>query len=567
MIGMVVATASLLLATGGARAAFGDGTRPPITTPPPAGDVTPPAEAIVPSHDPGNAACGGWYHQNTYGAHWTTDATWWEYACDQTGHAGDYWTTDYYYWDGSKSVFYGEWYAESWWDEYTYYECSWLDEAAGDWYGPFPCDQLNPGLPPSPPNVAPTASFTLSCSWLTCGFDGSGSSDSDGWIMTWSWDFGDNAFMGGNSDASHTYAEPGTHTVTLTVTDNAAATATYSTTVVVVAPPPAPPNSAPTASFTFSCVGVTCSFDGGGSADSDGTIASYSWYFGDNVGTGSSSPTAQHDYLQAGTYTATLEVTDSGGAKGSASQVVVVTNAAPVASFAFSCSALSCSFDGSASTDSDGRIKSYWWDFGDGSPLGVGSTAQHLYAFGGTYNVKLTVIDNGGINATSANTVGVAPSNAPPTPSLTFTCSGLSCSFDGSASADSDGAIASYGWSFGDGSNGSGKTTQHAYAQGGTYTVTLAVTDDRSASASESKTVTVIGLTASGSKVKGVQKVDLSWTGPASTTFDVYRNGTKIATVQAVAYTDTANKGSGSYTYKVCVAGTSSCSNAATVVF
>ncbi|MEL0036754.1 MAG: PKD domain-containing protein, partial [Gammaproteobacteria bacterium] len=73
------------------------------------------------------------------------------------------------------------------------------------------------------PNVAPTASFTFSCSALSCDFDGSGSSDSDGSVVSYSWNFGDGNSASG-ATASHTYAGNGTYEVTLTVTDNAGAT-------------------------------------------------------------------------------------------------------------------------------------------------------------------------------------------------------------------------------------------------------------------------------------------------------------------------------------------------------
>lgn len=72
-------------------------------------------------------------------------------------------------------------------------------------------------------NSSPTASFTHSCTDLTCSFDGSGSSDSDGSISSYEWDFGDGD-SGSGVTVSHTYADYGTYTVTLTVTDDDGAT-------------------------------------------------------------------------------------------------------------------------------------------------------------------------------------------------------------------------------------------------------------------------------------------------------------------------------------------------------
>ncbi|BAL26401.1 S8 family serine peptidase [Azoarcus sp. KH32C] len=80
-----------------------------------------------------------------------------------------------------------------------------------------------------------------------------------------------------------------------------------------------------------------------------------------------------------------------------------------------------------------------------------------------------------------------------------------------------------------------------------------------------------ITLTASGYKVKGLQKADLKWSGATSTYVDIRRNSVVISSPGEPndgAYTDAINKnGSGSYTYKVCEAGTSNCSNDAVVVF
>jgi subtilisin family serine protease len=84
-----------------------------------------------------------------------------------------------------------------------------------------------------------------------------------------------------------------------------------------------PVNQAPTASFTFSCTDLTCSFNGSGSSDADGSISSYSWSFGD--GSSSTGATVNKTYASAGTRTVTLTVTDNGGATGSASQSVTTT--------------------------------------------------------------------------------------------------------------------------------------------------------------------------------------------------------------------------------------------------
>jgi PKD repeat protein len=171
----------------------------------------------------------------------------------------------------------------------------------------------------------------------------------------------------------------------------------------------------------------------------------------------------------------------------------VVANTPPVARFTETLSGLSGSFDGSTSTDSDGTIASYAWDFGDGT-TGTGAQATKTYDAAGTYTVKLTVKDNAGAAHTTSKAITVSaptPVNAPPKAAFTQTATGLAASFDGSASTDSDGTIASYAWDFGDGTTGTGAQVSKTYPAAGTYKVTLTVTDNAGATNTTSKALTV----------------------------------------------------------------------------
>jgi serine protease len=82
-------------------------------------------------------------------------------------------------------------------------------------------------------------------------------------------------------------------------------------------------NESPVADFSYSCDGSICDFDASTSYDTDGTIVSYAWDFGD--GTSGSGITASHTFTEAGTYTVTLRVTDDIGAVGSKTQDVEIT--------------------------------------------------------------------------------------------------------------------------------------------------------------------------------------------------------------------------------------------------
>ncbi len=162
----------------------------------------------------------------------------------------------------------------------------------------------------------------------------------------------------------------------------------------------------------------------------------------------------------------------------------------PSASFTENCSNLTCSFDGTGSTDPDGSIASYAWTFGDGQS-GSGASPSHTYGAAGTYDVTLTVTDNEGNTDSATRSVRVGtPSGGSPTASFTVFCQWAACDFNGTASADPDNDIASYAWAFGDGQSGTGSTARHTYpSRQATYTATLTVTDRSGNAASATKQI------------------------------------------------------------------------------
>jgi PKD repeat protein len=185
-----------------------------------------------------------------------------------------------------------------------------------------------------------------------------------------------------------------------------------------------PDNADPTANFTApACqVGVACTFTDA-STDADGTIASRSWTFQDGSPATSTEATQAVTFASAGTKNVTLTVTDNEGADASVTRQVTVTsgtpaNQPPVASFTFECSSQDCTFT-NTSTDADGTIVSYSWDFDDGSPAVTTEDATHTFAVTEltTFTVGLTVTDDDGASTTTTNDVNVAPP-------ATLNCSG-----------------------------------------------------------------------------------------------------------------------------------------------
>jgi len=162
------------------------------------------------------------------------------------------------------------------------------------------------------------ASFSYSCYELSCDFT-DGSSDSDGSVVAWSWEFGDGA-VSSDQNPTHTFASEGDYDVTLWVTDNEGA---MDSVAQIVSVDNTTVNVPPTAAFTYICSGLYCDFDGSGSTDSDGTIVSYEWIFGD--GATANGQTTSHAFGTDGEYDVSLTVTDNLGATDSENQLVSVT--------------------------------------------------------------------------------------------------------------------------------------------------------------------------------------------------------------------------------------------------
>ena len=160
-------------------------------------------------------------------------------------------------------------------------------------------------------------------------------------------------------------------------------------------------------------------------------------------------------------------------------------NNLPIANFTFVTNDLGVTFT-DTSSDSDGSIVVWNWDFGDGNIAGS-QNPSHTYAAAGSYTVALTVTDNdGGVDSSSQQvTVSAAGGNAPPVAAFAYSCSARDCSFDSSAASD-DSGITGWAWDFGDGTVSAEANPGHVYAANGSYTVTLVVTDAGLASDSAS---------------------------------------------------------------------------------
>jgi PKD repeat protein len=230
--------------------------------------------------------------------------------------------------------------------------------------------------------AAPVANFTGSPTAgeapLTVNF----SDASTGSITSWAWDFGDT----GTSTAqnpSHVYSNPGTYTVTLTVTGPGGSDTLTRVDYVTVSEP-----GAPVANFAGTPTSGNAPLTVNFTDLSSGSITSWAWDFGD-TGT-STAQNPSHVYSNPGTYSVTLTVTGPGGTGALTRTDYITVNAPPASTFYY------VSFAGSASVPNVGTVEdedivSYdtgtgtWSLYFDGSDVGLGSTdvnAFHVRANG-----------------------------------------------------------------------------------------------------------------------------------------------------------------------------------------
>ncbi len=315
------------------------------------------------------------------------------------------------------------------------------------------------------------------------------STDLDGEVVSWLWDFGDGS-SSVTPSPTHTFIDEGDFLVSLTVRDAEDA-------VTAVARWLAVGNDPPTADFSWSPASVTTVVDAqftSQSLDPDGTIVSWTWDFGD--GGSGSGPVVDHRYSALGTYTVVLLVTDDNGATASVSKEMSVINSRPVAAFTFPNDLVSFSearFE-DRSYDLDGSITGWSWSFGDGGTSSAPSPT-HTFQRPGVYRVNLTVTDDRGWTDRSSSYVTV--SNRPPLVNMTVPA-GEHWSLDvlqfSASGADLDGTVEGFVWDMGDGTLLEGDRVSHAYFAPGTYTVTVTCRDDSGGESSNSSMIEVQNL-------------------------------------------------------------------------
>ncbi|WNJ20360.1 PKD domain-containing protein [Pontibacter sp. G13] len=321
----------------------------------------------------------------------------------------------------------------------------------------------------------PTASFSLDetrgCPNLTVNFTDTSIPDTT--LVSWLWNFGDGQ-ASTDQHPSHTYANPGAYTVSLTITNvlGCTQTATYSDTLFVVTPPAV----AFGVSDTAGCRPLAVAFSDSTVVASGSTpLASWAWNFGD--GNSSTDQHPSHTYTTAGTYTVTLTTIDGEGCTGTSSTSITVHDlpqAAFVSNLEVGCAPQTVLFtDLSVGT---ANIVGWEWSFGDGKQK-ISQHPGHLYVADGIYDVQLVIFDQFGCSDTvvQPQLIRLSHPQAQFTSNTTEICPGGQVDFSDTSIPDT--TIVSWLWDFGDGFFSNQQHPSHLYTASGMYDVSLVVTN------------------------------------------------------------------------------------------
>lgn len=301
------------------------------------------------------------------------------------------------------------------------------------------------------PRTTPSFTSNVPCFGLPTNFtDATGNTPNQ-----WQWDFGDGSPLNTTQNPSHTYATPGTYSVTLT-TQNSFGCVDSITTVVTVNPLPVADFAADTV-----CEGYNSSF-----TDLSTSATAWQWDFGD-ASPISAGQNPSHVYLIQGTYTVTLIVQNAVGCPDTI-QYPVIVRPLPVAAFA---SSVACHTYPTQFTDNSVSAVAWEWDYGDGSPLVNQQSPFTTYANAGTYNATLVAFNIYGCSDTLTQPVTVLPQ-----PQAGF-ANNTVCANSAVVFTDtSSGTPTQWSWDFGDGSPlSTNQNPPHNYLLGGTYPITLIV--------------------------------------------------------------------------------------------
>jgi len=336
---------------------------------------------------------------------------------------------------------------------------------------------------------------------LQINFDGGNSSSLKGAIISYEWNFGDGSPVQKGRTVSHVYNNPGTYTVTLTVTEDSGKTAMTTANVEakeVSSVPVAVIGTTPVASEgnLIGEIPFKIAFDASKSTDADNDIVEYSWDFG-VPSAGQTGQKVEYTFDKAGIYTVTLTVKDSQNQTNTATVAVNVSEPGVKAVISATpeegTAPLVVNFDGSGSSAFNANIVSYEWNFGDGSPKSItGAQISHKYSDIGTYEVTLTVTSNQNATGTAKKTIYVReiPLRACFTPSRRSGDAPLAVTFDSKCST---GPVSKYSWDFGDGETSTDRKPAHTFENPGTYNVILEVADDKNNVNTYSDVIVVLG--------------------------------------------------------------------------